>query len=106
MNEEAYKKYLESFHASNKVNYWLESQKELKRIRQVFPDRKPRILVHVCCGPCAAWPLEFLKEHFEVTIYFNNSNIWPEAEYRKRRRTLDQLLEASGCADIEVIEPP
>ena len=105
IDEEAYRKYLESFHASNKANYWLESQKELKRIKEKYTDRRPRLLLHVCCGPCAAWPLEFLQEHFDVTIMYNNSNIWPQSEYSRRLDTLKQLLELSGSS-VPVIATP
>ena len=45
--------------------------------------RHPRLLMHACCAPCSAFPLEFLSGVFEVTIYYNNSNIYPAAEYQK-----------------------
>ena len=106
MNEEAYKAYLAGFHASNKTNYWIESQKELEKIRNKYKDRKPRILIHVCCGPCAAWPLEFLSEHFDVTIFYNNSNIWPEAEYSKRLDTLRELVDKACGNQVEIITTP
>ncbi len=40
------------------------------------------------------WPLLFLCPHFDLTLYFNNSNIYPEAEFEKRLATLKELLAA------------
>lgn len=59
-----------------------------------FPkDHKPSLLLHVCCAPCAGYPLSFLFEHFEVTILYNNSNIYPEEEFKKRFDNVNILLE-------------
>jgi epoxyqueuosine reductase len=42
-----------------------------------------KILLHSCCGPCSAYPVSlFLKS--ELICFFSNSNIYPEAEYKKR----------------------
>lgn len=49
---------------------------------------KPRLLMHSCCGPCNAFPIELLAPVFELTLYFNNSNIYPNEEYVRR---LDEL---------------
>lgn len=44
-----------------------------------------KILVHMCCAPCASASGERLMlEDYEVVLYFSNSNIYPEAEYQKR----------------------
>jgi hypothetical protein len=56
------------------VNYY---QKSLKELEDLPKDKKPKLLLHACCGPCSCFPLTFLCPHFEVTIYFNNSNIYP-----------------------------
>lgn len=73
-----------------KVNYYLESLKEIEKI-DASKERKS-LLMHVCCGPCSCWPLLFLCPHFDLTLYFNNSNIYPEAEFDKRLATLKELL--------------
>ena len=45
-----------------------------------------RILLHICCGPCAIMPLRVLAEEgHEIAGYFYNPNIHPLAEYMKRR---------------------
>ncbi len=50
-----------------------------------------RILLHVCCGPCATHPvIELQREAFDVTLFFSNSNIHPEGEYIKRLNSLKE----------------
>ena len=45
-----------------------------------------RILLHVCCGPCAEWPiLSLLEEGYQITSFFSNPNIHPVFEQTRRR---------------------
>lgn len=71
------------------INYYKKSLKELETL-PVSP--KPTLLLHACCGPCSCFPLTFLCPHFAVTIYYNNSNIYPESEYIRRLDELKKLL--------------
>ena len=51
-----------------------------------------KILLHVCCGPCAIYPLQRLRElGFKVTGYFFNHNIHPFKEYQRRLDTAKQF---------------
>jgi hypothetical protein len=51
-----------------------------------------KILLHICCGPCATYPLEVLKsEGIKVQGYFYNPNIHPYQEFRKRLEAVEQL---------------
>ncbi|MFC1905540.1 epoxyqueuosine reductase QueH [Chloroflexota bacterium] len=44
-----------------------------------------KIVLHVCCGVCAAGVVKTLTEEgYQVTGYFYNPNIHPEQEYFKR----------------------
>lgn len=72
-----------------KVNYYLKSLEEIKKISS---DKKPTLLLHACCGPCSCFPIVFLCPHFDVTIYYNNSNIYPREEYQRRLEELKKLL--------------
>jgi predicted adenine nucleotide alpha hydrolase (AANH) superfamily ATPase len=48
-----------------------------------------KVLLHICCGPCAIYPLRTLRtEGHEVAGYFFNPNIHPYSEFMKRRDTL------------------
>ena len=52
-----------------------------------------KLLLHVCCGPCLIYPLEFLKEKsFSIECFFYNPNIHPYAEYDKRLNTFKDLI--------------
>ncbi|HBN83448.1 MAG TPA: hypothetical protein DDZ89_06345, partial [Clostridiales bacterium] len=47
-----------------------------------------RILLHACCGPCAVWPVELLREEgFQPEGYFYNPNIHPDKEFKRRKET-------------------
>lgn len=88
-----------------KVNYY---QKSLEEIAKIPAGQKPRLLLHACCGPCSCFPLTFLCEHFDVTIYYNNSNIYPESEYDRRRDELKKLLKdikEDYAYDVRLIVP-
>lgn len=106
LEEQAYRTYLASRKASNKTNYYLESLKEIKEIQKEFQDRKPKLLLHACCAVCASWPLEFLSEVFDLTVYFNNSNIYPQTEYTRRFEELKRYLKEEFQDRITVIDTP
>jgi predicted adenine nucleotide alpha hydrolase (AANH) superfamily ATPase len=48
---------------------------------------KEKILLHVCCGPCAIVPVKMLEEQFEPVGFWFNPNIHPYKEYQKRLQT-------------------
>ncbi len=60
-----------------------------------------RVLVHLCCGPCAITTVQDLQdEGFDVTGLFFNPNIHPLSEYLKRR---DGALEVAEHLGITLI---
>ncbi len=60
-----------------------------------------RLLLHICCGPCAIVPVETLRAlGLDVMGYFFNPNIHPFREFQKRRETLAEYASVSG---LEVI---
>lgn len=44
-----------------------------------------KFLLHTCCAPCSIAIVEELKDKFDLTVFFYNPNIFPEAEYLKRK---------------------
>ena len=78
-------------------------QKELDLLEKA--NKKPKLLLHACCGPCFTIPHEILKDHFDITILYNNSNIYPEEEYNRRLNELKRYL-ADLESSIHVIEVP
>lgn len=56
-----------------------------------------RILLHVCCGPCASACVPALKDAGEeVTLLFANSNIDTREEFEKRLHEAEKLAAADG----------
>ena len=65
-----------------------------------FPER---LLLHVCCGPCAAAPMEWILAQNPipgVRLWFYNPNIHPKSEYLRRRDSLAFLALHHGW-DLE-----
>jgi len=57
-----------------------------------------RVLLHVCCGPCAVYPLQRLRaQGHEVTGFFYNPNIHPFREFRQRLDAVRQFVGETGC---------
>ncbi|MCX5702966.1 MAG: epoxyqueuosine reductase QueH [Candidatus Omnitrophica bacterium] len=62
-----------------------------------------KLLLHICCAPCAIYPLEQLKKKgYEVSGLFYNPNIHPFAEYKKRKQAVEDF---SRKANLEVVYP-
>lgn len=54
----------------------------------------PRVLLHACCAPCSSACLEFLRQYFDVTVFFYNPNITDGEEYRRRVEEEERLIRA------------
>ena len=65
--------------------------------------KKPKLLLHACCGPCFTIPFEMLKDYFEITVIYNNSNIYPEEEHNRRLEEFKRYISEIN-ADIKLIE--
>lgn len=62
------------------------------------------MLLHSCCGPCAAYTTSYLLERgYAPTLYFYNPNIHPYQEYQKRLEGLNQL---AAIRNLPVIVEP
>jgi predicted adenine nucleotide alpha hydrolase (AANH) superfamily ATPase len=60
-----------------------------------------RVLLHICCAPCATVPVEGLrKEGFDAEGYFFNPNIHPYREYVKRLEAVKKLASATSLRVI------
>ena len=79
------------------MNYQVELEKILKSIEAKYQiddkiAEKPKLLLHACCGPCSSYVLEYLNRFFDITIFYYNPNIHPEAEYTRRLEELEEFL--------------
>ncbi len=66
-----------------------------KPIQRIIEEknRKPKLLLHACCAPCATSVVERLKDNYEVELFFYNPNIHPKREYEKRLKEIKTLAE-------------
>ncbi len=67
-------------------------------------EGRKKLLIHICCGVCSVYPLEYLRKYFDITIYFSNSNIYPYEEYNKRLDALKTYLSILNDDSIALIE--
>lgn len=87
----------------NKRNY----QKELDRIIQKRGKKRPRVLLHSCCGPCSSSVLEYLTQYFDVTLLWYNPNLFPHEEFDRRFRAQTEIIERMGLADcVSILAEP
>ena len=73
-----------------KENYQIVLERTLKTIE--MEERRPRLLLHSCCGPCSSYVLEYLSHYFDITVYYYNPNISPAAEFTHRAEEQQKLL--------------
>jgi len=60
-----------------------------------------KLLVHICCAPCFAYPHKRLvEEGHSVVGYWYNPNIHPYMEYKAR---LDSLIKYAEIEEVEII---
>ena len=66
----------------NKRNYSKELEGKIEDFQK--NGEYPKLLLHACCAPCSSYCLEYLREYFDITVFFYNPNITSENEYSKR----------------------
>ena len=80
------------------MNYY---RKHLKQIQEL--KRRPSLLIHICCGVCSVYPLQYLRQYFDITIFFSNSNIYPYEEFERRLDALKKYLGILNDENIKLI---
>lgn len=69
--------------------------------------KRPKMLLHACCAPCASSVLVQLYDYFEITVYYSNSNIFPFREYQRRFKELENFIPMFNkdyLADVQLQE--
>lgn len=82
-----------------KINY----QKKLLELIATL-NYKPTLLLHSCCGPCSTGVIDFLKDYFEITIYYYNPNIEPIEEYIHRKEEQIRFIKEYKGAKINFLD--
>ena len=62
------------------MNYQVVLDNTIKEL----DGKRPKLLLHVCCGPCSSYVMEYLNKYFDITIYYYNPNIDTKEEFDKR----------------------
>mgnify|MGYP001616578751 CR=1 FL=1 len=62
---------------------------------------KQKLLLHSCCAPCSGYLVSELADNFEVTVYYNNPNIYPANEYQLRKNEAEKFFIGSGTRFVE-----
>lgn len=77
---------------ANKTDF----SKQTEAIIIGFAQKKhlPRLLLHSCCAPCSSHCMEYLREHFCLTVFYYNPNITVSEEYEKRLAEEKRLIAA------------
>ena len=73
---------------NQKHNY----QKELEAIINKLDGTRKKVFLHSCCAPCSSYCMEYLREFFDLTVFFYNPNIVSIEEYEKRLEELRRLI--------------
>jgi len=58
----------------------------------------PTLLLHICCGPCAADVIDRLRNRYHLIAFFFNPNIHPEEEFDRRLVAAATVCRISGVA--------
>lgn len=59
-----------------------------------------KLLLHVCCAPCSTHAIDYLREKYNVVLFFPNSNIYPEEEFEKRAENARKI---AGIFNLKII---
>ena len=86
-----------------KINYQKMLDDKIEEIKK--QNIKPSLLLHACCAPCSSAVLEYLYEHFNITLFFYNPNISPESEFNYRLEELKRLVAEMNFNNIEIVVP-
>lgn len=61
---------------------------------------KPKLLLHVCCGPDVSIPIVDLKDTYDILCYWYDPNIQPKEEHDKRYAAFQKVCEIEGIPYI------
>ncbi len=71
-----------------------------KPVKKVL-ESKPKLLLHICCGPDASIPIVDLKDKYDITCFWYDPNIQPKKEYNKRLKHFKKVCEIETVKYIE-----
>ena len=81
-------------------NYY---QEFLSITKKIDAEKKPKLLLHVCCAPCSSHCISVLVPYFDVTVFYYNPNISPVEEYTRRLNEEKRFL-SLAYPDIKIVD--
>ncbi|MCR4904422.1 MAG: epoxyqueuosine reductase QueH [Butyrivibrio sp.] len=75
---------------ANKENYSKQLEQFIEKKQS--ENKYPKLLLHACCAPCSSYCLEYLREYFDITVFYYNPNIMRSEEYHKRVEEEKRLI--------------
>ncbi len=71
-------------------------------LQLTVPGGADKVLLHACCAPCSGAIIEcMLSNGITPVVFFSNSNICPEEEYKHRRDELRRYCDSLGVEMYE-----
>lgn len=67
----------------------------------VCASQKPKVLIHVCCGPDVTMPILALRDEYDVICFWYDPNIQPKSEYDKRYEAFVKVCDIEGVPYIK-----
>lgn len=95
--------FIEAKPKTQRKNYQLMTDRIVEEAQK--SEHPPKLMLHSCCAPCSCYVIDYLANYFKITVFFYNPNIYPKAEYEKRKET--QIKYNSLCETkypIDMIE--
>ena len=74
-------------------------ERELDAVIARHGEKKPKLLLHSCCGPCSSSVLEYLTRFFDVTLLWYNPNLYPPEEFDRRLEAQRKVVSAMGLGE-------
>ena len=72
------------------ISNYTDFKKEIEKYNQ--ETIKKKLLLHSCCAPCSSHVLTVIAKAFDLTILFDNPNIYPKEEFDYRLEELKELV--------------
>ena len=104
----------------SKINYSKETENIIDGVR--LKGGAPRLLLHSCCAPCSSHCMEYLRQYFDLTVFYYNPNITEDREYQYRlaeekrliaeynrqvdEQDFDGMHSGPGARKIQILEAP
>ena len=65
----------------------------MRVINETPNDERRKLVLHMCCAPCATYPATLLKDKFELELLFYNPCIYPKEELLMRKDAAEAFAE-------------